>query len=105
MAFDVNRSFVLFCCTTLNLHLSRAIDTTGIKKMDEVSAEAILYWARIASYTTYYLIEESDPHYQQVIQNLEISWAAAEAVYQSVAPQLRNFIDLLKERKPERIET
>ena len=55
---DVNRAFIIYCCSMANYHLSRGQQT---------SPKAVLFWARVACIDTLYLIRETDQHYGQVI--------------------------------------
>lgn len=52
---DVNRAFVLYCCSMVNKHLA--------KNEPEIAVD----FANIAYHDTIQLIEESDNHYKQVI--------------------------------------
>lgn len=63
---DINRAFVLYCCSMVNMSLQKH------SKMQNFE-NAVLHWTRIAVVDTLHLIKDNDPHFAQVILNLESS--------------------------------
>ena len=58
---DANRAFVLYCCSMVNKNIASNNGNNAFE------------FAQIAFYDTYQMLEESDNHYKQVIQNLSQS--------------------------------
>ena len=58
--------------------------------------QAILHWTRIACVDTLHLIPQTDNHYEQVVQNLEISLAVTRKIMPLAAADMNVLVAMLK---------
>ncbi len=68
MTADVNRAFLLFCSSKVNYYLMYN------------NTQGALHFARIASIAAFYTLKDTDPHYYQVLINLEYSLQFAQKI-------------------------
>ena len=88
MTTDVNRAFLLYCTSMVNYHLMH--NTTY----------GVIHFARIAAISTFYTLKDSDPHYQQVLINLEYSLQfASKTLSAERLKEMQSLIKLLKTKE------
>ena len=88
MTTDVNRAFLLYCTSMVNYHLMYS------------GPYGAIHFARIAAISTFYTLKDSDPHYQQVLINLEYSLQFAQKMFPAETyDEMQSLVKLLKTRE------
>ena len=88
MTTDVNRAFLLYCTSMVNYHLMYN------------GPYGAIHFARIAAISTFYTLKDSDPHYQQVLINLEYSLQFAQKTFPTETyDEMQCLVKLLKTKE------
>lgn len=89
---DINRVFVLFCCSMVNMNLQKYTKLQNLEPM-------ILHWATIAAVDTLHNLQFTDPHFMQVVLNLQSSLSVVKALAPRISEQFEKLVTALRERK------
>jgi hypothetical protein len=88
MTTDVNRAFLLYCASMVNYHLMHN------------SPYGAIHFARIAAISTFYTLKDTDPHYQQVMINLDFSLLFAQKTLPAeILIEMQNLVKVLKTKQ------